>query len=341
MLEFLHGSDLAREMNSLLKENEGVRAAVAFIGEGTRKRIANKRASRIICDFDSFGTNPQEVKKLLDGGVVIKHLFSLHAKIIIGKNSCIISSANLSTNGMGLEGESHPVNYEAGVLTDEIEEKASEWFEKIWVEAKQISLSDEEWEARIMRYKKEKKKVKTNTKVLPIHKFVLEGDLTGVLFGFWSEDSDIKKKDVIACLKNRGDNDIIRSFSEYDWYEEFVSPMEVSQVYDNSRCCILLKGQFADRGNKELIRIIDNDVRVCEFVKTIVSNETTISLFKKAEYISLPFSKTEGSKSLTKMLKESLKNPKHRRTWQQFFHRSEWRSQIVRATDLKKLLSTP
>jgi phosphatidylserine/phosphatidylglycerophosphate/cardiolipin synthase-like enzyme len=52
---------------------------------------------------------------------------SLHAKVVMAKDRVIVSSANLSTNGLGLEGHGHPVDQLAAALSGMAKYKGVEY----------------------------------------------------------------------------------------------------------------------------------------------------------------------------------------------------------------------
>ncbi len=79
--------------------------AVAFWCKGAEALIPKNVKPRIICDLTSGGTNPQVVRDFLERCKdKVKHLDSLHAKVYVGKNAAIVTSANASINGLGFEG---------------------------------------------------------------------------------------------------------------------------------------------------------------------------------------------------------------------------------------------
>jgi len=75
------------------------------------------------------GTNPQVIRRLLDL-TRIRHCDTLHAKIYLGSNRTIVSSANASTNGLGVDSASSATWIEAGYLTTEVAPIRA-WFEAL------------------------------------------------------------------------------------------------------------------------------------------------------------------------------------------------------------------
>ncbi|GJE81247.1 hypothetical protein CJNNKLLH_2595 [Methylorubrum thiocyanatum] len=95
------------------------------------------------------GTNPhalQEVK------ATIRKRDDLHAKVYIGAKAAIVASANVSSNGLGLQGVEQAGWIEAGVIVEDIA-ALSDWFDKLWLDSDQIGPADwkaaeEAWRAR-------------------------------------------------------------------------------------------------------------------------------------------------------------------------------------------------
>ena len=100
---FLDGAALSAEIDRLLADANGFAAAGSYVGAGTLARIVEPSKSLIICDFASAGTNPAAVRDLIEAGVRVLHVQCLHAKLVMAGDVAIVSSANLSTNGLGGE----------------------------------------------------------------------------------------------------------------------------------------------------------------------------------------------------------------------------------------------
>lgn len=143
---FLPGDDNTREIQQLITESDGLDSAVAFIGKKAETLFSNVNSKcRIICNLKSGGTNPEVVKQLLDlQNIDIRDNPLLHAKVYIGKNVAIISSANLSANRLGLEADELNGWLEAGYkITDHQELKGiNSWFLDIWKRSKKITPND-------------------------------------------------------------------------------------------------------------------------------------------------------------------------------------------------------
>jgi hypothetical protein len=119
--------------------------AVAFWGFGAEALFASRRATfRIVCNLSSSGTNPHVIRRLREmENVDILQLNKLHAKVVISDGGAIVSSANFSTNGLGLEGTG--TSLEAGVFVAALSTTyadITEWFLQTWSQSKPIYESD-------------------------------------------------------------------------------------------------------------------------------------------------------------------------------------------------------
>jgi hypothetical protein len=134
---------------------EPIRFAVAFWGNGADYKL--RGACEIICDLESGACNPAVIRTLSkrDNCVVLK-LSGLHAKVVIGSAGAVVSSANMSTNGLGAEGADSSGTIEAGYFVPASAadyKKVVMWFKGVWAQATQITESDlgdaqEKWDFR-------------------------------------------------------------------------------------------------------------------------------------------------------------------------------------------------
>jgi len=139
MSRFLVGDELGRAINEILGE-ERCSCAVAFWGKGALKKLANRgNLSRLICNLQSGGTNPFEIEKIPKDR--IKQCDTLHAKVYVGKNRAVISSANVSSNGLGFEDVEQAHWIEAGVVLYETSD-ALKWFDELWETSQEITDDD-------------------------------------------------------------------------------------------------------------------------------------------------------------------------------------------------------
>lgn len=134
---------------------EPIKLAVAFWGTGADYKL--RGACQIICDLESGACNPAVIRtlRLRDNCVVLK-LSGLHAKVVVSSAGAVVSSANMSTNGLGAEGADASGTIEAGYFVPaKIPDykRIVVWFEDVWDKATDITESDlakaqEKWDFR-------------------------------------------------------------------------------------------------------------------------------------------------------------------------------------------------
>jgi hypothetical protein len=130
-----------------------VDCAVAFWGDGAERMFGNLdgRELRIICNLRMGGTNPAVIARVREFAKV-RHYDTLHAKVYLGPNRAVVTSANASTNGLGVNGASPATWVEAGYLTVDTA-PIRDWFEGLWRLCKAVTDADlaaakKAWERR-------------------------------------------------------------------------------------------------------------------------------------------------------------------------------------------------
>ncbi|WP_298160000.1 DUF445 family protein, partial [Ferrovum sp.] len=124
---FIDSTKYKKEVLALIDGSTNIDIAIAFWGQGADKVIcgaANKgKTIRIICNLLSGGTNPAPIQTLIScDKVEIKHITSLHAKVILGDAGVVVGSANFSTDGLNHEEEETSGWDEAGLKTTDSNE---------------------------------------------------------------------------------------------------------------------------------------------------------------------------------------------------------------------------
>lgn len=140
MKEFLTGPALHRAVASIAKSGRFY-CAVAFWGDGATKFIGGfeGRDVRIVCNLNHIGTNPRVISKFPRASV--RRHDALHAKVYIGDDYTIVTSANASANGLGFGSSTSDGWIEAGIKYETTEEVVS-WFLGLWSVSATISDSD-------------------------------------------------------------------------------------------------------------------------------------------------------------------------------------------------------
>jgi hypothetical protein len=154
---FVSNTNYKETIESIAEEEGELCVAVAFLGKGAESLIHSKSSGpvKIICNLKSGATNPETIEALRQKGINPKQHDRLHAKVVIGTSSAVIGSANLSSNGLNLEGDETQGWEEAGLVTRDATQldDARKWFDDMWRDSRDISLQDIEdakakWHAR-------------------------------------------------------------------------------------------------------------------------------------------------------------------------------------------------
>lgn len=152
--QFVFGESYRKEVKTLLASEGNIDVAVAFVGEGANLWFSGKKTTyRIIINLASGATNPSEIEEISKSkNCKIKQLDNLHAKVFISNTATIVGSANLSANGLGLEGNETANLEEAGFVISPSTSNR-QWFEDMWSKSREISKDDlklahEKWALR-------------------------------------------------------------------------------------------------------------------------------------------------------------------------------------------------
>lgn len=154
----IHGKQYLSILREQIGEAIVASIAVAFWGRGAESVFKGWRGKklRIICNLALGGTNPKSVKEIMAiPNVEVRQCDELHAKVILTDNVLIVGSANISSNGLGLEDDEAAKFHEVGVLTKDVAllKEGQHWFEALWSKTQAISDSDlrkaaDEWKRR-------------------------------------------------------------------------------------------------------------------------------------------------------------------------------------------------
>lgn len=119
---FISSSEYEKALRTVVEESSEISVAVAFWGQGAELllRAEPPRKMNLICNLRSGATNPETIAILCEtDGVNVRQHDRLHAKVILSQSSMLIGSANLSSNGINLEGEEINGWEEAGILSQD------------------------------------------------------------------------------------------------------------------------------------------------------------------------------------------------------------------------------
>ncbi|MCA1338028.1 phospholipase D family protein [Pseudooceanicola marinus] len=153
-MNVLDGPQLAERIRKEIGARENAKFAVAFWGNGAAEALGIGASTKMkaVCNLMSGGTNPDEIRGLLEQGAEVRQLNDLHAKIGVVGDLSFLGSSNMSSNGLG--GEEQPWGWrEANVVYDEVVPEILGMFEDYWARASEIkeadlAMADRLWSAR-------------------------------------------------------------------------------------------------------------------------------------------------------------------------------------------------
>lgn len=136
-MKFLSETNYRTEIERVLSNNEPTDVAVAFWGKDSLSLFDPnaKKKIRIICNLESAGCNPTAIRGLIKHtNICVKSNKHLHAKILLQKTSIIIGSANISANGLSLEGSELNGWIEAGIVVKDQSaiKDSAKWYNQLW-----------------------------------------------------------------------------------------------------------------------------------------------------------------------------------------------------------------
>ena len=145
MPNFVNGHELSLQLAAALKNAKTARLAVAFWGHGAADKLGIQDNSgvktQVVCNLMSGGTNPHEIRTLLSRGVDVKQLNDLHAKLGVIDDLSFLGSSNMSTNGLGAEGDEARWR-EGNVVYNNAKSEIIDMFEGFWENARKIEEAD-------------------------------------------------------------------------------------------------------------------------------------------------------------------------------------------------------
>ena len=154
----IHDHQYLQKLRTLLKDAQEASVAVAFWGEGSESLFEgwNGKPLRILCNLELGGTNPRVIRDFMAlKNAEIRQLDNLHAKLVLTDTAMIVGSANMSSNGLGLEAGEAKGFRELGILSQDAGQlmAARAWFEDLWEDSAPINESDldkaqKAWEKR-------------------------------------------------------------------------------------------------------------------------------------------------------------------------------------------------
>lgn len=244
MTKFLAGRSLSKKIKQVCAGDD-VCCAVAFWGNGAKNGLFGSKSERyrkvrIICDLTMGGTNPKELVAMgspRSGN--IRHIEGLHAKVYLSDVGVVIASANASENGVGFSAKNLGL-HEAGSFSKSdslIWQRAHEWFEAQWNEARKVSRSnldaaERRWAKRQSFARSSSSREKPNGKMSIVEALRDTPDIFGKMrFALTYENNDKKVVDTAEELLVSEHGETPRGKEKFqgwgleksDWPSEFIS----------------------------------------------------------------------------------------------------------------------
>jgi hypothetical protein len=143
-MKFLHGAELTRKIQEIAKAKSPLKIAVAYWGQDALKltKINTKRKNvRVLCCLKGGKSDPKVIKKF---GRRVRQYDALHAKVVWTPTSAIVSSANMSSNGLPADEGKLRGLIEAGVLLTDTKAigDIERWFDRKYKSARTITKKD-------------------------------------------------------------------------------------------------------------------------------------------------------------------------------------------------------
>jgi hypothetical protein len=134
---------LWQAISARIKAAKHVDAAIAYFGQGGAKMLPLRHGDRLIVDMSPAtvrvgGTDPREVEKLIQRGVMAFTRSNLHAKVVVADNSVITGSANVSKRSQQLLDEAAIVTTEQSAVR-----RAKEFIDRLCTEPIRPEYLDE------------------------------------------------------------------------------------------------------------------------------------------------------------------------------------------------------
>ncbi|MEH6628804.1 MAG: hypothetical protein V7739_20375 [Motiliproteus sp.] len=124
-------------------EDEPILMIVAYWGQGAEDILQIGKSFKIVCNLADGGTNPRAVESILrrnDIKAEIHSMANLHAKVVIGSSGAVVSSSNMSDNGLQILSSNG--NLEAGIYVGRNESEYDgirSWGWQCWMNSQEVT----------------------------------------------------------------------------------------------------------------------------------------------------------------------------------------------------------
>lgn len=143
-MKFLHGAALTKEIQRIVKTKSSLKIAVAYWGCDALKLTSvstSRKNIRLLCCLKGGKSDPDVIRRF---GKRIRQIDTLHAKVIWTNERAVVSSANMSSNGLPSDEGKLRGLVEAGVVLTEPGQlfAISRWFDAKYKSARSITKAD-------------------------------------------------------------------------------------------------------------------------------------------------------------------------------------------------------
>ncbi|MDQ7091719.1 MAG: phospholipase D family protein [Methylococcales bacterium] len=260
---FLNEVDIRTSISELFSESEHVDCAVAFVGEKALELIPKNCKVRMICNLESGATNPHTIKALFENDVEIKTSEKLHAKVYIGDNSTIIGSANLSANGLGLEGDEITGWIEAGYKeeTKDGQNKIRQWWLRHWENSKIITERDIEKYSKLWAVRRNSRsKIQSDQSLLSVLSSNPERIKDRrIFFVLYTENNLSDEAQNILDNAQKNESKYGVNVEAYEGWEELPENSYLIDFYVGPRGGVTYQGIYKTPEKKIIIKFPDRD----------------------------------------------------------------------------------
>lgn len=146
---FLGKTTYQNAIKGMLMDEGPVDIAVPSLSNDAVSLFRQSRNSeiRLICNLQDEDCNPNAVAAIASlKNVSLRTVPNLHARTLVNRQAVIIGSADISAQGLSLDGGDTGALIEAGVIVDNPDTitQARRWFSQLWADASPLAEQNHE-----------------------------------------------------------------------------------------------------------------------------------------------------------------------------------------------------
>lgn len=238
---FISGDENGLEIKKILS-CDNIRCAVAFWGMDIANEIIKLSSNiKIICNIRSGACNPSAIEKLIKNGTQVKTNDDLHAKVYISDDLVIVGSANASGNGLGYEDSEISGWIEASIISSnqEVNEKASSWFENLWDCSSLVNEAMLEDAKQLWSRKRASRLSRNKNKLTKISQ-IFASDLsefkdTDQYIAIWKEHLSYAAETELKKFKDESHNNNLTCYEDWDGLLKRPEGLVICDFYSGPR----------------------------------------------------------------------------------------------------------